>query len=237
VYTLYRLAGRPCKIIRRANRFVVEVEQGGARRRAYINNTGRLREYLVEGRTGYCHPHRRPGRTELRLFAVEDAGAAALIDTQYQMRALEVAVERGLIPWLRGCRVARRNPRLGSSVLDYLLDCPGGQLYVEVKSAALRSGDYAAYPDCPTLRGRRHIRELIENRGRTALVFIAAIPGAKAFTPYEQGDPLVAELIAEAAQAGVIVKAIGLYYDPRSGAVVLYSPDLPVVLSGRAATS
>jgi len=230
---LYSIPGQPCRIIRRVNRFVVEVEAQGARRRAYINNTGRLREYLVEGRTGYCHPRGRPGRTSHRLFAVEDAGAAALIDTQYQMRALEEAIGRGMIPWLEGCRVARRNPRLGSSVLDYLLDCPQGPLYVEVKSAALRSGGYAAYPDCPTLRGRRHIRELIENRGRTALVFIAAIPGAKGFTPYPRGDPVVAELIAEAARAGVTVKAVGLHYEPRGGSVVLYSPDLPVVLPGR----
>ena len=31
-----------------------------------------------------------------------------------------------------------------------------------MKSAVLRKGEYAMYPDCPSLRGQRHIRELIK---------------------------------------------------------------------------
>ena len=36
-----------CKVLRRLNRFVVEVIADGKRLRAHINNTGRLSEFLV----------------------------------------------------------------------------------------------------------------------------------------------------------------------------------------------
>lgn len=220
-----------CRIIERLNRFVVLVEHGGDRWRAYINNTGRLRELLVRGRRAYCLDS-RGGKTRFRLIAVEDEGGAALIDTRLQMDSFEAALAGGLLPWARGCRVASRNPRLGDSVLDYLLDCPGGRVYVEVKSAVLRvPGGGAAYPDCPTLRGRRHLRELAEHArkgGRGLVVFIAGFPGARYFTPYPEGDPEIPRLLREALEAGVEVRAIALHYRPWERRIVLEDPDLPV---------
>ena len=221
-----------CRIRGRLNRFVVLVEDGGGAWRAYINNTGRLSELLVEGRLGYCLDSRGE-KTRYRLFAVEESGAAALIDTRMQMQAFEAAVERGLLPWARGCRIASRNPRLGSSVLDYLLDCGGRRVYVEVKSAVLRVGRGAAYPDCPTMRGRRHIRELASHArrgGRALIVFIAGLPGPEYFTPYPEGDPLIPVLLREAVEAGVEVRAVALHYRPGEKRVVLEDPDLEVRL-------
>ena len=43
-----------CVIIERMNRFVVKVLIEGRMYRAYINNTGRLLDYLVKGRKGFC---------------------------------------------------------------------------------------------------------------------------------------------------------------------------------------
>ncbi len=223
-----------CVIVKRLNRFVVEIEVAGITYRAYINNTGRLLEYMVRGRRAYCLERKRPGKTSYRLFAVEDMGAGALIDTRMQMDSFEKLVHENMIPWLRGCRVKRGSPRLGSSVLDYLLECGGRLLYVEIKSAVMR-GDtiYAMYPDCPTLRGRRHIRELTRHAnkgGWAAIVFIAGLPGVKAFKPYGEGDPEIPGLLWEAARAGVMIKSINIYYVPRESAIILANPDLPVIL-------
>ena len=222
-----------CTVLGRLNRFVVLVEHGGREWRAYINNTGRLRELLVRGRRAYCLDSRGE-RTRFRLIAVEEESGAALIDTRLQMESFEAAVEGGLLPWARGCRVAGRNPRLGSSVLDYLLDCPGGRVYVEVKSAVLRlPGGGAGYPDCPTLRGRRHLRELAEHArrgGRGLVVFIAGLPGARYFSPYGEGDPEIPRLLREAIEAGVEARAVALHYRPRERTVVLEDPDIPVVV-------
>lgn len=220
----------PCTVVRRANRFVVEVKVGGTVARAHVNNTGRLLEYLVEGRKGFCAPHR--GKTSYRLFAVEDRGGAALIDTALQMKSFERAVELGLLDWAR-CDIVARAPRVGSSRLDYLLSCGKAETYVELKSAVLREGDFAMYPDCPTLRGRRHIMELtrLASSGLKAMiVFVAALPGVKAFKPYAAGDPEVARLLREAVEKGVEVRAFSVHYSPEDYAVHLDKSELEVVV-------
>ncbi len=226
-------AAARCRVLRRLNRFVVEVEAPGGRRlRVHINNTGRLRDALSPGVEGLCRPTRR-GKLGLRLFAVRYGPGYAVIDTGLQEEAFAAAMDRDAIPFLRGCRVAVRRPRLGTSVLDFLLECPHGPLYVETKSAVLLSPDgYAMYPDCPTERGRRHIRELMALGRRGAVVFIAAVPGARGFKPNREADPVLAELLREAARRGVVVEAVGMDYELRRGFIRLYAPRLPVLLGG-----
>lgn len=80
-----------------------------------------------------------------------------MIDTRTQARAFERALELGLVPWLRDCSIKKKEIKVGSSRLDYLFECPGGDVYAEMKSAVLRGGEkgeYAMYPDCPSTRGR-----------------------------------------------------------------------------------
>lgn len=212
----------------------MEITVAGTVARAFVNNTGRLGEYLAAGRRGFCLRNPPGRKTEYRLFAVEDLGLAALVDTQVQMRAFEEAVRRALIPWLRECRIAWRNVRLGDSLIDYLLECRGRSMYLEVKSAVLRGGSrYAMYPDCPTERGRKHLRTLIEHAragGRAAVLFIAALPHVEAFRAYERGDPEIPRLLRDAANSGVLVKALAMHYDPAKSAVYLSSADLRVEL-------
>jgi len=228
-------AEKRCRIRRRLNRFVVLVEAEEGPLRVHINNTGRLLDVLTPGREACCRRLKRPGKLSLRLFAARyGAGrGCALLDTGLQEEAFAAAVDAGLLPGFRGCRVAARRPRLGSSFLDFLLDCGGEPVYVETKSAVLLGpGGVAMYPDCPSERGRRHIRELIEEavKGRrVALVFIAAFPGARGFKPNREADPVIAGLTAEARERGVQVEAIGLLYDDASGTVALYAPRLPVL--------
>lgn len=224
---------RECIILGRRNKFVVEVLVGEDTSTAYLSNTGKLQELVVPGRRGYC-VRRERGKTGYRLLAVEDKGFAALIDTVAQELVFKTMVDRGLIPWLAGCSVVGRNVRVGSSVLDYVLLCQGEKLFVELKSAALRGPhDTAMYPDTPSARGRRHVAELIrlaEKGVRTALIFMAAFPGAKAFTPNRNVDEKLYELVKQAVSKGVLVKAVGIHYDPERMSVVLENTDLPIIL-------
>jgi len=146
----------------------------------------------------------------------------------------EKAASKEAIPWLKGCEISKRNVRLGSSLIDYLITCTCGSIYLEVKSAVLRGdGGYAMYPDCPSLRGRRHVKTLIDHvlkDGCGAIIFIAALPDVKAFKLNVQGDPEMASLLRQAYEVGVLLKAIRICYDPRSSTVWLEDPDLKVQL-------
>jgi len=225
-----------CRILERLNRFVVLVEVQGRQSRAHINNTGGLQEFLIRGREAFCFKTPGKGKTDYRLFAVKEKKTGALIDTQLQMKAFERAWEMDLLLWLRKCRLIRRNAQLGNSLIDYLFDCRGHHLYLEVKSAVLKEGDFAMYPDCPSLRGQRHVEDLIDwarGEGRAMVVFVAALPGVKAFKPNRSADPRICELLAKAQRRGVKIKALGLFYDTKDSQICMFSPNLKVTISVR----
>lgn len=227
---------RTCRIVERINRFVVKIEMGRTLSRAHINNSGRLHEFLIRGKKAFCFETPHTEKTSFRLFAVEEKNLGALIDTQIQMKAFETAQKQALIPWLHGDVLLRRNAKLGESLIDYVFENKGNPVYLEVKSAVLREGDFAMYPDCPTLRGQRHVEELISwvKRGGTAfLLFVAALPDVVGFTPYKTADPELFNLLEKAKNLGVKIKAMGLYFRPSDSFVCLYDPDLDVVIRRR----
>lgn len=230
---LLKLNVVPCTFIERLNRFVALVEVCGETRKALVTNTGRLEEFMIPGRRAFCTP-KTGGKTDFVLVAFEDLnGRGAVIDTRTQAKAFERAVELNTIPWLRDCRIKRKEVTVGKSRLDYLFECPDGEVYAEMKSAVLRGGErgeYAMYPDCPSTRGQKHIRELIELKkaGKRAMIFfIGAMPGVERFKPYERGDPEIARLLAEAKRTGVEVNALSISLLPE-GKVVLERPSLEV---------
>jgi sugar fermentation stimulation protein A len=222
---------KECIIEKRLNRFVVEVKLDSDRNLASINNTGKLKEFLAYGKKGYCIEKEIPKKTKYRLFAVEDYKKCALIDTYLQMKAFEIAVENNLIPWLKGYKILKRNPKIENSVLDYLLTGPNGETYLEIKSAVLRKGELASYPDCLSTRGGRHIQMLINlarSKKRSMIVFISGIYGVKGFTPNVDVDPEISRLLKLTIMEKVTVKAISLYFDPQEKGMILENPNLKI---------
>ncbi len=228
-----------CIVKRKVNRFVVEAElpnrEGDRIVKAHNTNTGRLLDILYPGSVLYCVKRRNPGRTQYSIIGSKVYGGS-LINTRLQEKAFIKAIELKLIPWLNDCILSRTQPVVGDSKFDLELDCRGKPLILELKSAVLKGpkGE-ALYPDCPTLRGRRHIRELSKlsaNGYRTAIVFIAAFPGAVYFTPHNEGDPEIRKLLFGAVKQGVMIKSIGICLDVKGikGIARIYNTDLPVVL-------
>ena len=218
-----------CSIVRRVNRFAVEVEIDGKKVVAHLNNTGRLREYIVKGKAGLCVQT----NTGFRLAAVEDGTAYAVVDTRLQMKFFEELVESNRLNWMRGAKILGRNKRLGNSLIDYLLQWRNEELYLEIKSAVLREGRVAMYPDCPTERGRKHIAELtahVKRGGNGAIVFMAALPRIVAFRPNSVADPEIHRLLLKARNEGVMIKAVGFYLQPKNYSFKLYNSDLRVLL-------
>jgi len=225
-----------CTIIKRRNRFIVLVElDDGTLVDVHNTNTGRLIDVLVRGRRAFCIRTLRPRKTSLRLLAVEYRQGYALIDTRSQEEAVRNAIDRGVLSWLPRCKTRKRHVKIGSSRIDFLLDCGGREAYMEMKSAILATDDGGAlYPDAPSPRGRRHVKELIKLRIRGVMVyllFVAAFSAASYFMPNRDVDPEMADLIAEAARRGVAVHAVGIDFDPRSMAARLYSDRLRVMLA------
>ncbi len=228
-----------CKIIERENRFVIKVLIENTPVKAYNTNTGRLIELIKRDMIGICTERRNKRKTSYTIHGIllnQKTGDTAIIDTTLQMRLFEKAVENQFISWLGNCSIIKRNPRLGKSRLDYLLECNRKRLYIEIKSAVLKHGENkAGYPDCLSLRGRRHIEELIKSRQQgiqTAIIFIAGLPGIKYFEPYDKGDPKIRDLLKRALSNGVIIKAIQIYGKLRNSSleILIDNDNLPIIL-------
>jgi len=220
------------RLRRRVNRFTVEVEVDGSPVKAHLTNTGRLEEYLVDGRKALCARINGP-LLKYRLIAVEDVGGYAVVDTITQQRVFELLVQLNAIPWLRDCFIVKRNYRVEGEVIDYLVECRGLQRLVELKSSVLRTLDnYASYPDCPTDRGVRQIETLarLAEKHRPLVVFIAALPHVKGFKPFCKGDPRILDAMRNASMKGVVFKSINAYMIDDSGWIVLENPDIPLLL-------
>jgi len=194
---------------RRFNRFLGLAERDDNEIEVYIPNPGRLQELLISGATIYIHENPKPERkTRFDLVLVETDSVLVSIDSRIPNRLFEEALRQGILKGFEGFHVEEREFRLDGSRIDFLLGGPKPML-VEVKSCTLVEGGTALFPDAPTERGRRHLRNLTYRpRGfEAAIVFIIQRGDAVKFRPNSRLDPEFTEVLREAHRSGVEVYA------------------------------
>jgi sugar fermentation stimulation protein A len=219
-------------IIRRINRFVVKAKIKNKVVLAHLNNTGRLEELIKKGKIGLFLPIEKSKKLKFRLSMIkENKNDFSIIDTSLQLKAFEVALKKNYISWLKGAEILRRNFRINDSVIDYLIEYKNKKYIVEVKSAVMKRKRFAMYPDCPSIRGQRHIKELVKNSKNSIILFIAAMKNIDAFSPNKEADPNIYELLKIAKRKGVKIKAIQIYFDKSINSIILKNDELPINLS------
>jgi sugar fermentation stimulation protein A len=122
------------------------------------------------------------------------------------------------MPELEGATVRAREVRHGASRIDFLLRHRGRDVLTEVKSATWVVGRRALFPDAPTVRGARHLRELAEvarNGAGAALIFVVQRTDVTSLAPHAERDPAFAAALRDAQNAGVQVLAYRCSVTPR----------------------
>jgi len=198
------------RFVARPSRFLGIASVGGGRVKTFIPNPGRMGELLFPGSRVVLREVGGPRRkTHYEVIGVRLGQADVLIDSRVPNLLLEELLrERRLPIGLRYDRVIRE-PLLGRSRLDFELR-NGERAILEAKAVTLVEDGVALFPDAPTARGARHMRELgrLAGRGLRAIAFFAIQRGdAIAFSPNEGRDPLFARALRRAAGAGVEVHA------------------------------
>jgi len=222
----------PATFIKRDNRFRVTVRVKGRLVWAHLPNSGRLRELLVPGRCVLLAAAQAPGRlTPYDLLMVDLDGTLVSIDARMPSRLLYEALRVGRLEEFAGYAEVRREVTYGQSRLDLVLEggADGGRCFIEAKSVTLVEDGVALFPDAPTQRGRRHLRELARARAeghRAAVVFVVQRDDAISSSPHDEADPAFGQALREAAQAGVEVYAYKCRVSERE--VTLDAP-LPMV--------
>ena len=201
----------------RPNRFIAEVEVEGNLEIAHVPNTGRCKELLVENAIVWLKPSDNPNRkTRFPLHFVENRGELVSLYSQQANSIVYDAIVNGKIKELSGYSYHQREKTVDNSRIDIYLanhedDCCGTNFltdpcYVEVKGVTLIVGDEARFPDAPTERGAKHLKELVKLKkegNRCCVFFLIQHPAGKFFRPNWENDPNFSKTLNEAYNAGV----------------------------------
>ena len=188
------------------NRFIAHVmvcEDGVSKvETVHVKNTGRCRELLIKGVTVYLEKSSNPERkTRYDLIAVEKAGFGLInIDSQ--------APNKVVAEWLSKQDVAYVKPEYvyGDSRLDFYIERDNEKYLMEVKGCTLEIDGVGYFPDAPTERGVKHLRELIKatERGyRCIAAFVIQMENVYEVRPNEVMHAEFAKAVLQAKEAGV----------------------------------
>ena len=202
--------------LKRPNRFIAHVETQDGVQICHVKNTGRCRELLVPGAVVYLEESPNPNRkTKYDLIAVEKGDLLINMDSQAPNQVAEEYLPR-LFPNMTGWR---REFTWGSSRFDFRVETPEKTWFMEVKGVTLEENGVVLFPDAPTQRGVKHLRELCrcQEEGYGACVlFVVQMSGVRYFTPNRHTHPEFAQALEEAALQGVRLEAVDCLVTPQS---------------------
>ncbi len=193
--------------INRPNRFIAEVKIGSDIVKSHVPNTGRCKELLIPGVKVYLLPSDNPNRkTKFSLHFVLNKGVLVSLFSQQANEIVFNAINKGLVEELRGYSVLEREKTIDNSRIDIYLANDEEDCFVEVKGVTLIKDGLAQFPDAPTERGCKHLKELInlKKSGHRAVVFfLIQHPLGNKFRPNWENDEDFANILNEAFNCGV----------------------------------
>ena len=98
-----------------------------------------------------------------------------------------------------------------NSCLDFFVEGKDKKAFVEVKGVTLLKDGVALFPDAPTERGVKHMRELISCIGNgfdAYILFVIQTADVKAFSPNAETHQLFVETLKKAESHGVKILAV-----------------------------
>jgi sugar fermentation stimulation protein A len=201
--------------------------------RVHVHDPGRLKELLYPGNEVLLRKASTAGRkTEWDLVAAKSVGDWVLVHTGFHRGLAETILRSpGISPLGEMEEIVPEVKRNGSR-LDFLLRGKDGrETWLEVKGCTLVVDSVALFPDAPTERGLRHVRELIElaKSGENAsLLILVFLKSAECFRPNVDTDPAFSDAFYEALNQGVGIHPVILGY--REGHI-RYEGEIPVCCS------
>ncbi len=202
------------RFLTRPNRFIAHIEIDGEVSVCHVKNTGRCKELLTEGAEVYLETSKNPERkTKYDLIAVKKGNTLINLDSQ--------APNKVFYEWARvyfGEKVKMTpEKRYKNSRFDYYIEKEDQKIWVEVKGVTLEENGVARFPDAPTERGIKHLKELCDAvaEGYTAyMVFVVQMKGIKYFEPNIITHKAFGDALEKAHESGVNILCIDCKVTP-----------------------
>ena len=204
----------------RPNRFIAEVDVGGYRETVHVKNTGRCKELLIPGCEVWLTAPGTPNRkTKYDLVAVKKYNGLLInIDSQAPNKAVK--------EWLgkRNYDIVIPEYTYGDSRIDFYMERADECTLMEVKGCTLEVDGIGYFPDAPTERGVKHIRELIRAKQegyRAILTFVIQMDGITEVRANVDTHPEFGEALEEAKAVGVEVLFLPCHVEPDSLEIIV----------------
>ena len=202
------------KFISRPNRFIAYVEIEGKTETVHVKNTGRCRELLVEGCRVYLSVSDNPSRkTKYDLIAVEKQREnlpplLVNMDSQIPNDVCAEWLKKGLL--FSSDAVIKREYTYKNSRFDFYVEDKERKIFLEVKGCTLENEGVASFPDAPTERGVKHIKELIsaiEDGYEAYVFFVVQMRGMSVMQPNDITHKEFGDALRNAYKTGVKILA------------------------------
>ena len=192
----------------RPNRFIAHIEIDGNVEVCHVKNTGRCRELLPVGAKVWCLDAASPNRkTRYDLITVQKGERLINMDSQAPNAAAKEWLMAGGLGQIENLKAESRH---GDSRFDFSFTKDGKPCFLEVKGVTLENDGICAFPDAPTQRGAKHLRELanLARQGYGAYVlFVIQMEGVRYLHPNDLTDKPFGDALREAKNVGVEILA------------------------------
>ncbi len=199
--------------LQRLNRFVARVLVDGEEILCHVKNTGRCRELLKEGVTVYLEKSDNPSRKyQYSLITVDKGGRLVNMDSQAPNKAVYEFLSSG--GFKKGIELIKPECTHGKSRFDFYIEYQGRRAFIEVKGVTLENENVVSFPDAPTQRGTRHVRELsalVEQGYECYIIFVVQMKDVAYFTPNRDHDPDFSKALKQAYEKGVEIHAFDCF--------------------------
>ncbi len=178
----------------RPNRFLANVLVDGNTEMVHVRNSGRCREILVPGTRIYLEKalgnHQR--KTRYAIISAYKGSRLINIDSQIPNELVSQALINESLEDVNTGGDIKREVTYQHCRFDMMYHHRGKKGFIEVKGVTLERDGVAYFPDAPTSRGSKHIRELItafREGYEVYIIFIIQLKGVGCLIPNDEMDP------------------------------------------------
>ncbi|ADC65885.1 sugar fermentation stimulation protein [Ferroglobus placidus DSM 10642] len=217
---LFEISGlKEGRLLRRLNRFTLEVEVDGKVKLANLRDSGRLPELMKEGNRVLLK-EKKGGKTSYVVFTIFDEEVPVIVNSSLHGKLAEK------ILLSEGYEILKREVKVENSRIDFLVK-KGDVRLLEVKGCTLVKNGIALFPDSPTERGLKHLT-ILEKFGGEVL-FLVMRNDAEVLSPNFATHKKFAEKL-ESLSKKIEIKAAKLNPVVENGTLKIYhSGYIPVV--------
>lgn len=200
----------------RPNRFIANVIIDDKTEVCHVKNTGRCKELLVKGTVVYLQESSNLNRkTKYDLIAVEKGERIINMDSQI-VNYVAIGYLNNIF---KNITFVKPEFKYGNSRFDIYVETKKEKIFVEVKGVTLENNGVARFPDAPTERGVKHLKELqkaVTEGYKAYVLFVVQMSDVKFFEPNYETHPEFAKELKAATDNGVIPMAFDCAVTPDS---------------------